>query len=194
MKESWSKDDPERSQRGKELREAFLDTYSVRRISSMNLEEEISIEMNERMGRRKVRESKFCERSSLTGNIVIRFLRYPRSRSFDLPLLDLSRYERLEEKMEISRIRTNSEREILKGQLYADVSNFFLDYDNFLHRLNNWSYEQVRKYKKLWNVYEENFSKRKAQLEKAYEIRQAYISSVKSIDTPIKGKKGGKKT
>ncbi|XP_046824163.1 androglobin-like [Vespa crabro] len=194
LKESWSKDNPERLQRGKELREIFLDTYSLHSISLTNLEKEISTEMNKRMGRRQIRESKICDRSSLTEKIVIRFLKYPRSRSFDLPVLDLSKYEKSEEKLEISRIRTNSERKILNEQLYADISNFFLDYDNFLQRLENWSFEQVRKYTKLWNSHEENFSQRKVQLEEAYEIRQAYISSIKSIDTPKKGKKGGKKS
>lgn len=194
MKESWWKDDPERLQRGKELREAFLDTYSIRSISSMNLEEEISIEMNKRMGRRKIRESEIHKRLTLTESIVTKFLKYPRSRSFELPVLDLSKFQKIEEEMEISRIRSSSERKILTEQRYADVSDFFLTYDNFLQRLDDWSYEQLRKYKKLWNDLEENISQRKAQLEKVYETRQAYISSIKLLDTPKKVKKGEKRS
>nr|XP_050857419.1 androglobin-like isoform X1 [Vespula vulgaris] len=194
LKESWWKDDPERLQRGKELREAFLDTYSIRSISSMNLEEEISIEMNKRMGRRKIRESEIHKRLTLTESIVTKFLKYPRSRSFELPVLDLSKFQKIEEEMEISRIRSSSERKILTEQRYADVSDFFLTYDNFLQRLDDWSYEQLRKYKKLWNDLEENISQRKAQLEKVYETRQAYISSIKLLDTPKKVKKGEKRS
>ncbi|KAL2715424.1 androglobin-like [Vespula squamosa] len=183
-KESCLKDDPERFQRGKGLRVTFLDTYSIRSISSINLEEEISVEMNERMGRRKVRESKIYERLSLTENIITKFLKYPRSRSFELPVLDLSEYEKIEEK--VSRVRTSVEKKILTEHRHAEVPEFFLTYDNFLQRLEDRSFEQVRKYKRLWDDHAKNVSQRRIQLDEAYEIRQAYISSIKSIDTPKK--------
>ncbi|XP_043494939.1 androglobin-like [Polistes fuscatus] len=193
LKESWSRDDPERPKRSKELREAFLNTYSLSPTSLTNLNNKILVKTNERMEKHKVRNSsKICRSLPSTEKFAVRSLKKPQYRSFDLPKLDLSLYEKIEEKGEKRRTRTKSEEEMLKDRRYAEVLEFIHSHDHFIQSLTDRSLERIRKYEKLWNVYEENCSQRKAQLEEAYEMRRAYISNVKSIDTSIKVK-GGKK-
>ncbi|KAI4503702.1 hypothetical protein M0802_001105 [Mischocyttarus mexicanus] len=192
LKESWSKDDPERPRRCKELRETFLNTYS---LTSLN--NKISVKTNERMEKYKVRDSlKICRPLSSTEKFAIRSLKKPQYRNLDLPKLDLSMYEKIETNVEERRTRTKSEEQILTDRRYVEVLEFIHSHDHFIQRLTDWSLEQIRKYEKLWNLYEENFSLRKAQLEEAYEMRRAYISNIKSIDSSrkVKGKKKNVKT
>ncbi|XP_015190977.1 PREDICTED: androglobin-like [Polistes dominula] len=196
LKESWSKDDPERPKRCKQLRETFLNAHALppSTTSLNNLNNKISVKTNERMEKHKVRNSsKICRSSSSTENFAIRSLKEPKYRSFHLPKLDLSKYEKIEENGKERRTRTKSEEELLNDRLYADILEFNHSHDHFIQRLNDWSLKQITKYKQLWNIYEENSTQRKAQLEEAYEMRQDYISNVKSIDTSIKVK-GGKKS
>ncbi|KAK2580944.1 hypothetical protein KPH14_006010 [Odynerus spinipes] len=184
MKEAWAADDPERPQRGRDLREAFLNAHALPRSLSFELDARMSSKMMRYEEQESSLEFDVCGRLSTVRKSSIRTLKQPRSRSFGLPPLDLSIYERTDEKVMDRRVRSGSEQELLKEKRYVDVLDFFHSHDRFLRRLSDRTFKQVRKYEKSLNTHEENFSQRRAQLEEAYEIRTTYIASIKSTDKP----------
>lgn len=181
LKESWWSKDPSRSERGKNLREAFLNTHAS------NIESETSSSQNGI-------QLKLLEDEDMT--FCLSHARQPRTlKSLEshhhLPALDLTRYMRRDEVAKHHRIKTKSDDEILKNQHIAIIIDSQTNYSNYLENLAELANKQLRRYMKYFGKKEENFWQRRTLVNTACETRKIYVDSL--ISGKAKNKTEGKK-
>lgn len=181
LKESWWSKDPSRPKRGKDLREAFLNTHAV------NIESETSSNQNGIQPKLLEDEDMaFC----LSNARQPRTLKSPESHHH-LSALDLTRYMRRNEVAKHHRIKTKSDDEILKNKHTTIIIDSQTNYSEYLENLTELMNKQLRRYVKHFGKKEENFWQKISLVDAAYETRKIYVDSLMSgrAKNKAKGKK-----
>ncbi|RLU20236.1 hypothetical protein DMN91_006843 [Ooceraea biroi] len=178
LKEFWWSKDPGRRERGRELREAFLNARASK------IEPEASSNQNDRQSRRIIEDEDmiFC----LSNARQRRTLKPPDSHL--LPL-DLTKYMRANEIVKHRQIKTKNDDEILKNQVAVNIADSERSYTSYLDKLIELVNEQLQRYSKFFRKKKENFRQRRTLVDAAYESRKVYVDSLASDRAKTKEKK-----
>ncbi|KAL6254662.1 hypothetical protein P5V15_013969 [Pogonomyrmex californicus] len=177
LKESWLSKSPNRSERGKDLREIFLNAHilKIEPDASLNLNESKLIENEDAM---------FC----LSHVRQYRTLKSPKP---PLSVSNMMKYMRRDEAVKHYWIKTKSDDEILKNQYINNITNNQSNYFRYLENLAKLINKQLQKYIKYIGKKEETFWQRRVLVDAVYETRRTYTDNLTSERLKIKEK--GKK-
>ncbi|XP_036143417.1 uncharacterized protein LOC105838621, partial [Monomorium pharaonis] len=179
LKESWQSKDSSRPERGKDLREAFLNAYASKMKSDAS--------SNRNGMQLKLIEDKdmvFC----LPHTRQYRTLKP--LESVHLPALDLAKYTR-DEIMKNHQIKTKINDELLKSQCITIITDSQTNYSNYLENLAELINKQLRRYAKNIDKRKKNFWQRRSLIDAAYETRKTYVDNL--LSERAKNKAKGKK-
>ncbi|XP_014481753.1 PREDICTED: androglobin-like [Dinoponera quadriceps] len=177
LKDSWRSKDPSQPERGRKLREAFLNTHTliVEPVvpSEENEEESSTIETG---------DMAFCQSYEKQR----RTLKPPKS--YHLPALDLTKYMTRNGILTDYYIRMEIDYQILRDQQTVNIIESQKNYSHYLENLAELTDKQFRTYVKLFSKKEQNFWERRALVDHAYESRKVYIDTPTSSKAKIKEK------
>nr|XP_012224984.1 PREDICTED: uncharacterized protein LOC105673728 [Linepithema humile] len=179
LKESWWSKDSGRSERGKELRDTFLN------IHVSKIEPEALVDENEKHSKIiKDKNMTFC----LSHARQRRTLKSPEFHH-RLLALNLTKYVKGDEIVEQYQIKTKHDDEILRKQHAMNIADSQENYSSYLENLADLTNKQLRRYAKFFRKREENFWKRRASVDRVCERRKVHIKSLTSERAKIKEKK-----
>lgn len=192
MKEAWAKENPDSLQRGKELRQAFLNKHELKPDSlAVEVRKKSSTQIRRSSTKRdSARSSIDCLETSML-SLDPRTSKPPESLR-KLPLLDLSVYTVEEEEEDVSWVKTEQDEEILSTRRAMNIIYAKEDYQHFLEEMQDLLNRQKQKYQTLFNQHTVSFWERRALLEDTGEARKAYAGSIKPVSVPRSGKKSVK--
>ncbi|XP_011702486.1 PREDICTED: androglobin-like isoform X2 [Wasmannia auropunctata] len=182
LKESWWSKDPNRSVRGKNLREAFLNAYASKIESDVSLNQ-----TGTQLRLIEDKDMEFC----LSYARQYRTLK-PSEFHYDLPALDLTKYMKRDKNAKDQRIKTKNDDEILKDQHTAIIVDSQTNYFDYLKNLAELMNKQLRRYLKHFGKKEKNFWQRRTFVDAVYEMRKIYIDSLILEKVKNKANKGKK--
>ncbi|KYM98476.1 Calpain-7-like protein [Cyphomyrmex costatus] len=181
LKESWWSKDPTRPERGKILRETFLNKHFFK------IESDISLTYQNRIELKLIEDEdmEYC----LSHTRQYRTLKSPESYHY-LPALDLTRYMKRNEIAKYQRINTKSDDEILKNQHTAIIIDDQINYSDYLKNLDDLMNMQLRKHLKHFGKKKQKFWQRRSFVDAVYETRKIYINSlIEKAESKAIGKK-----
>lgn len=189
-KASWLLNEPDRFERGKVLRDAFLEEHAVVLTASINSDLEVSTDS---LGFPVVKSSDGSQPCVMTSTLRRSSKPQPNPNCL-LPKLDLSRYMEMEEEEENPWVKTEFDEETLRNQRAMDIIDFENSQTRLIQKYQLVLQDQRRKYKRLFQEFELNYSRGQERVEEAYKMRQDYLESLK-VDGRRKtsAKKGSKK-
>lgn len=112
----------------------------------------------------------------------------PKSHRSLLPS-NLTGYMKGDEVAKHYQIKTKCDDEILRKQHAISIAESQKNYSSYLENLADLTSKQLRRYARFLGKREENFWKRRASVDRAYESRKVYIESLTSERAKIKEKK-----
>ncbi|XP_076670806.1 androglobin [Andrena cerasifolii] len=192
MKEAWAKENPDSLERGKELRQAFLNKHELKPDSSaVEVRRKSLTEIRKSSTKRdSARSSIDCLDTSML-SLDPRTSKPPESLR-KLPLLNLSLYKVKEEEEDVRWVKTEEDEEILSTSRAMNIIYAKEDYQHFLEDMQGLLNRQKQKYRTLFNPHIVSYWERRALLEDTDEARKAYVGSIKPVSVPRSGKKSVK--
>lgn len=169
MKESWWSADPSKPERGRKLRESFLNTFTLR------TEAAIFPEQNEKESHAtETEDMAFCQSREERR----RTLNPPES--YRLPSLDLTKYITRNGIVTDHYVRKESDYQILRDRSIINIADSQRNYSHYLDNLTKMTNEQFRRYTMLCDKKKKNFWGRRSLMDDAYESRKIYIDTLTS--------------
>lgn len=99
---------------------------------------------------------------------------------------NLTKYVKGDEIVKHYRIKTKDDDEILRKQCAINITDSQENYSRYLENLADLTNKQLRRYAKFFKKRDENFWKRRASVDIAYESRKVHIESLTSETAKIR--------